>query len=188
VDSRGSALVIPLSIIIAGCSLFHENPPEVTKGIRAVYQGVQANEKYTEAMLLDASVKLKAMIEYIHNYSWQLEYQQLERDYPIEAFTDWMSDEARQKASEQNAINKQKISALLAERTQERDKKIKVDQAKIDEWMKKWEGPAKENAAAMKQLLESIYNYMSTKPLSIENINSIIKSAGEIWDAMKEEK
>ncbi len=142
-----------LSLLMTSCSMFSETPPKIIEGQRAVYQGLLLAEENDIEILKRYEEDNKAAISYHINYIYELKINEIrlasELLYPI----------AEDKL--------QAIAALEAERDQQiQDVFIDID-ANVQEMRDK----SGQNLRLTMKLTETVYSYLSTSPMSIDNVD-----------------
>jgi len=144
-------LLICLSLSLLGsCSLFSHAPSSVIEGQRAVYQSVIMSEQNANK-IIDRYVKdTKASVTYHLHYVCEKKILSLEEDQDDE-YPQWTET---QKQRYRNT----------------RDEKIKKSLADIDAIAKNMRLQISENAQIARRLTASVYNYLSTTPVEVDNI------------------
>tara|TARA_S200002703_G_scaffold149410_1_gene146928 strand:- start:582 stop:1058 length:477 start_codon:yes stop_codon:yes gene_type:complete len=142
-------LICSLLSLLGSCSLFSHVPQSVIEGQRAVYQSAITAEQNANK-IIDRYVKdTKASVTYHLHYVCEKEILELEDeddDYP-----QWTEN---RKETLRN----------------ERDRKIKRAHADIDKIAKEMRQQIMRNAHITRRLVGSVYNYLSTTPVEVDNI------------------
>lgn len=146
---RNLLICLPL-LLLGSCSLFSHAPPSVVEGQRAVYQSVIMSEQNANK-IIDRYVKdTKASVTYHLHYVCEREIRHLEEEDDGE-YPSWL--ESRKSTLRNN-----------------RDEKIKKSMADIDKIAKDMRLQISENAQVARRLTASVYNYLSTTPVEVDNI------------------
>ena len=136
--------------LLASCSLFQTTPPKVVEGQRGVYQGILMMEQNDVTILNEYEKDCKAAITYHDNYIYE---QQIE-------------------AVRKNAtLTEQQRATQIAELEAKREAEIKDTFDKIEAKRAKMAQQSVATSGPTKQLVESIYNYLSTTPITIDNVD-----------------
>lgn len=139
-----------LSLLMTSCSMFSETPPKVIEGQRAVYQGLLLAEENDIEILKRYEEDNKAAISYHINYVFELSIDQMRHDPD-------MSDEEKTDA----------IALLEGER----DQQIQDVFADIDTNVQEMRDKSGQNLRLTMKLTETVYSYLSTSPMSIDNVD-----------------
>lgn len=156
------SIVISLSLLLlASCSLFSETPTSVIEGQRGAYQGILVVEENYIEILKRYEEDTKAAITYHVNYIYEPRINDI-RENP---------DLSREEKSEQ-------IASLERQRQEE----IQSAFTEIENNVKEMREQALGNTEILKKLVESVYNYISTTPIQIDNIEFWIEKLNKIKD------
>jgi len=152
-------LISLLALLLNGCSLFEKTPESVVKGQRAVYQAVLVAEENDETIIKRYLEDTKKAVLYHIEFVFEPKINAI-RENP---------DLSREDKSMQ-------IAALERER-----------QATIDELFGIFESNAEDmrtqvikHHTATRSLIESIYNYLSTSPIEVDNIEFWIEKLKQV--------
>jgi len=152
-------LIIGLVCLFTSCSLFQKTPDAIVEGQRAAYQGVILAEENDEKILQRYEEDSKAAVTYFHTFLY-------EKKIIAVRLGQILNDE-----------EKLVRVALLEE---ERDQKIANDFVSIETRVKEMRAGTMENHRITKKLIESVYNYLSTTPIEIDNVDFWIKKLEEV--------
>ena len=159
-------LICALSLHLSSCSLFESTPAKVIAGQRAVYQSVLIGEA-SAMKLIDRYVEdCKKLVAYHENYIMQLDI-----DDTMKRIAD---PEARARYHRTSETN--------------RDKKLKKTYALIDERADKMRADVKKHYGLSLRLVGSVYNYLSTSPIEIDNMEFWIEKLDRISKQQDEVK
>jgi hypothetical protein len=157
--------VIPLiwlaTSLLAACSLFEKTPPQVTEGQRGTYQGLLIIEDNVKSILAEYEKDCKATISYHENFIYEQKIDVLRKDA---------------------SLSKEDKSAKIAELESARDKEIQDTFAKIEAKRTKMQTQFEATITPVKQLVESVYNYLSTTPIVIDNVDYWIAKIKKVAD------
>jgi len=145
-------LICTLCLLLSSCSLFQTTPDAVIKGQRAVYQSALINEANVVAILKQYESDCKKLITYHANYVFQLKLLEIEAR-PVEEES-WRPSKTEQKKS-----------AEL-----KRDSEIKSAFVKLEARVNNLRLQAKKNHDIGLRLIGSVYNYLSTSPIELDNM------------------
>lgn len=148
-----------LLVTLCSCSLFSETPQRVVEGQRAVYQGILLAEENDEMILKRYVEDTKSAITYHINFVLEPKIQAI-RENP---------DLTREMKSEQ-------IAAIEVQRQAQLDEAF----ANIERIAGEMRSKAMQNHSVTKRLVESIYNYLSTSPIEVDNIEFWIEKLKEV--------
>jgi hypothetical protein len=148
-----------LVLLLTSCSLFEKTPQRVVEGQRAVYQGILLAEENDDKIIDRYIADNKAAVTYHINYVFEPKINAI-RENP---------DLSREEKSEQ-------IAAL------ERDRQAQLDQifADIEKNAEDMRTQAMKNHRVTKKLVEAIYNYLSTTPIEIDNLEFWVEKLKQI--------
>ena len=146
-------------LLLNSCSLFVTTPEGVVEGQRGVYQGVLIAEENTRAILLRYEEDNKAAVTYHTNYVFEPRIDAIRRN----------PDLTREEKSEQ-----------IAELERQRDAALQDAYAAIEENVAEMSTTTFQNYSILKKLVESVYNYLSTSPIEIDNIEFWIEKLEQI--------
>ena len=136
-------ITLPL-LLLTSCSLFSGTPSSVLEGQRAVYQGLTIAEENDNEILKRYEEDNKTAVTYHINYVYE------------------------QKIMEATALgNEDEVLALQ----QERDAKLADVYADIEKNTEEMRVKTLQNLKIIKQLTKSVYSYMSTQPLEVDNMD-----------------
>lgn len=138
-----------VALLLNSCSLFEKTPQSVVEGQRAVYQGILLAEENLAMILKRYEEDTKAAVTYHINFILELKINAIRED----------SDLTREEKSKQIA-------------TIERDRQAQINEAfnNIERITEDMRSQAMKNYEITKKLVESVYNYLSTSPIKIDNI------------------
>lgn len=148
-----------LPLLLTGCSLFEKTPQRVVEGQRAVYQGILLAEENDNKIIDRYLQDCKATVTYHINFVFEPKIHAIRKQANL----------SREQKSEQ-------IAALERERRAQLDAAF-ADIEKIAEDMR---SQAMRNHKVTKRLVESIYNYLSTSPIEIDNIEFWIEKLKQV--------
>jgi hypothetical protein len=139
--------------------LFEKTPSSVVEGQRAAYQGMILAEQNDEEILRRYEEDTKAAITYHVNFVYEPKINTIRED----------PDLSREDKSLQ-------IAAL------ERERQAKLDAVygDIEENVEEMRQKVMQNHSITKKLLEAVYNYLSTSPIEIDNIEFWIEKLRQI--------
>ena len=148
-----------LALLLSGCSLFEKTPQRVVEGQRAVYQGILLAEENDEKIIKRYIEDTKAAITYHVNFVLEPKINVI-RENP---------DLNRAQKSEQIAVI-------------ERQRQAQLDEAfgNIERIAEDMRSQAMKNHKITKRLVESIYNYLSTSPIEVDNIEFWIEKLKQV--------
>ena len=149
-------LICSLLSLLASCSLFHTTPPSVVNGQRAVYQGIALMKENTDKIIDRYVADTKAAVTYHLHFVCEKEILALD-DEDYEGYTDTWTETRRERLRKQ------------------RDDKIKSSFADIDKIAEGMRTRVSENNEIIRKLVGSVYNYLSTTPIGIDNIGFLIE-------------
>ena len=149
------------TLLLASCSLFQTIPPKVVEGQRGVYQGILIMEQDIATILDEYEKDCKATVEYHLNFIYEPNI-----------------DAIRKSAD----LTKEQKSTQIAALESERDKKIQDTYIKIEAKKTSMEQQFTATSGPTKQLVESIYNYLSTTPITIDNVDYWIAKIKKVAD------
>ena len=144
-----SLLISTSLLLLASCSLFEKTPDSVVNGQRAIYQGIILAEENDNIIINRYVQDTKAAVTYHINYVYEPRIDAIRKEPSL----------TKEQKSEQ-------IAKLERERQSELDKVY----ADIEQIASELRSQAMNNHAITKKLVESIYNYLSTNPIEIDNI------------------
>lgn len=156
---RKTLFICLLISLLSGCSLFEKTPQSVIEGQRAVYQGILLAEENDEKIIKKYIEDTKATITYHVNFVLEPKINAI-RENP---------DLSRTEKSEQIAMI-------------ERQRQAQLDEAygNIERIAEEMRARAMKNHKITKRLVESIYNYLSTSPIKIDNIEFWIEKLKQV--------
>lgn len=149
-------LICSLLSLLAGCSLFHTTPPSVVNGQRAIYQGIALMQDNTNKIIDRYVTDTKASVTYHLHFVCQKEIMSLDDD-EYEGYTDTWTETRKQRLRKQ------------------RDDKIKSSFADIDKIAEEMRIQVSQNNEIVRKLVGSVYNYLSTTPIEVDNIGFLIE-------------
>lgn len=152
-------LICTLVSLLSSCSLFETTPDAVVKGQRAVYQSVLVVEATTEAIITQYVKDCKKLIMYHTNYVFQLRLKEIESWEE----NDWRDENEYKHRAEEKKDNE---IAKAFKSLEERAGKLRAE--------------AKRNHSLALRLAASVYNYLSTSPIEIDNMEFWIKKLDRI--------
>lgn len=154
-------LVIVSLPLLAGCSLFHSTPDSVIEGQRTVYTGLQYTREHIE-LIVDRYVKdNKAAVTYHINFVYEPRIEEIRLDPSLS--------------------REQKSTAITILET-ERDNKLEEAFASIDRIGDELRDPAIQNLDIVVKMVGSIYDYMSTTPISVDSLPFWIEQLNRLRD------
>jgi hypothetical protein len=142
-------ILMPL-LLLSGCSLFEKTPSSVSDGQRGVYQSTIVNGEHVNLILDEHLKDNTAAVTYHYNFIYELEIDRIRKK----------PDLSREEKSLQ-------ISVLESKRDSEIGETIAKIESKVLEFRLK----SDQNYKITKRLIESVYNYLSTNPIEIDNID-----------------
>ncbi len=148
-----------LALLLGGCSLFEKTPQPVIEGQRAVYQGILIAEENINKIIDRYIADNKAAVTYHVNYVYEPKIDFIRRN----------PDLSREQKSEQIAELERFRQARLDE--------VFADIERIAEDMR---SQAMKHHKVTKRLVESIYNYLSTSPIEVDNIEFWIEKLKQV--------
>ena len=154
------------ALLMTSCSLFEKTPQRVTEGQRAVYQGILLAEENDKVIIKRYIEDCKALVVYHENWVFEPKIDAIRRN----------PDLSREEKSEQ-----------ISELERERQAKLDATFAKIEKIAEEMRSNAMKNHEITKKLVESIYNYLSTSPIEIDNVEFWIEKLKQAADARSEE-
>ena len=160
-------LICTLCLLLSSCSLFQTTPDSVIRGQRAVYQSVLIVEATTNAIIDQYVNDCKKLIMYHTNYVFQLRLKEIES---------WEVNDWRDK-DELKANAETKKNAEIA-------KAFKSLEARAN----KFRAEAKRNHSLALRMAGSVYNYLSTSPIEIDNMEFWIEKLDRISKQQDEVK
>lgn len=137
-------------LMTSSCSLFADTPEKVKEGQRAVYQGLLLAEENDIEILKRYEEDNKAAVAYHLNYVYELKIDKIRRDAEL-------SDEEKLDT----------IALLEAER----DQSIRDTFVDIDANVQQMRNKSGQNLKLTMKLAKSVYSYLSTTPLTIDNVD-----------------
>lgn len=152
-------LICALVLLLSGCSLFEDTPAKVVEGQRAAYQGILIAEENDRLIIKRYIEDNKAAITYHVNWVFEPKIDAI-RTNP---------DLSREEKSEQ-----------IAELERERQSQLSTIFADIERNAHEMLSQALKNHRLTKKLVESIYNYLSTSPIEIDNIEFWIEKLKKV--------
>lgn len=157
-------LIISCAFLFVSCSLFESTPQRVVEGQRAVYQGITLAEENDNKIINRYLQDTKAAVTYHINFVFEPQIDAIRRD----------SEMTREEKSE-------KIAAL------ERTRQTQIDSAfaDIENIAEDMRSQAMQNHTITKKLVESIYNYLSTSPITIDNLEFWIEKLKQVSQPSK---
>lgn len=138
-----------LPLLLTSCSFFTTIPQSVIDGQRSLYQALIQAEDNTKEIIENYIRHTKASIVYHHTFICEIRVNEV-------TSCDTMSDSYK--------------TYEIKQLEHKRDKDIQDDLAKIDKVALKMAKNSMKNLAVAKKLSESLYNYMSTEPLVVDNM------------------
>lgn len=156
---KQTLLICLLSLLLSGCSLFEKTPQNVVEGQRAVYQGILIAEENDNLIIDRYIADNKQAVTYHINYVFEPQIDAIRRN----------PDLSREQKSEQIAVLEV-----------ERQAKLDVIFADIERIAENMRSQAMKNHKATKRLVESIYNYLSTSPIEVDNIEFWIEKLKQV--------
>lgn len=156
--SMKSLLICAATLLLGGCSLFEETPQKVIAGQRAVYQSVLVGEAHAMELINRYVIDTKKAVAYHENYIFQL-------DVEVIQSRDW---------EQQSKV----ASIIRAEK--KRDEKLQKSYDAIDVRAEEMRAQIREHYALTLRLVGSVYNYLSTSPIEIDNMEFWIEKLDEI--------
>ncbi len=157
-----SLLICTSLLLLSGCHLFEDTPPKVVEGQRAVYQGILLAEENDRQIIKRYVQDTKMAITYHVNWVYEPKIDAIRRD----------PDLTREVKSEK-----------LAKLERERQAQLDSTFADIDKIAGKMLSQALKNHELTKKLAASIYNYLSTSPIEIDNLSFWIEKLKQASEA-----
>ena len=152
-------LICILFLLLPSCSLFESTPKAVISGQRAVYQSVLIGEARAMRLINRYVEDCKKLVAYHENYIMQLDIQD------TESREGW----DRKTKNRYNGMAQKK-----------RDKQLKKAYGLIDKRADKMRQEIKKHYVISLKLAGSVYNYLSTSPIEIDNMEFWIKKLDQI--------
>jgi len=144
------SLLICLSLLLlGGCGLFHETPPSVVKGQRAVYESVLLLEENSNEIIDRYVEDTKAAVTYHLYFVCENRIKDIERQVYSDEYIKRRSDELRS----------------------ERDHKIRDAHKDIDKIASEMRLQISTNHNVVRKLIAAIYNYMSATPIELDQLD-----------------
>ena len=167
---RKTPLICGLALLLGGCSLFHTTPPAVINGQRAVYQSVLIGEAVS-MKLVDQYVKdSQRLVLYHTNYVFQIKLKDIDNSEEPPANETWRK--SRQERRKQAEVK--------------RDTEIKKSFDSIEKRATKMREDIKKHYTISLKLVSAVYNYLSTSPIEIDNMEFWINKLNQIANAPEE--
>ena len=153
-------------LLLTGCSLFEKTPQRVVEGQRGVYQGILNAEENDKVILKRYIEDCKALVTYHENWVFEPKIDAIRKN----------PDLSREEKSEQIAVL-------------ERERQAKLDShfAKIEQIAEEMRVKAMKNHEITRKLVESIYNYLSTSPIEVDNLEFWIEKLKQVAESRSEE-
>jgi len=142
-------IAISSLLFLNSCYLFTESPQAVVDGQRAVYQSLIFAQENNEKLLDKYAEDNKAAVVYHLNFIYEPKLLEVKVDLTM---------------TEADKVAK----LILLEK--ERDQKLIETFRLIDQNVEEMRGKALANIEIGKRLAESVYNYLSTSPIEVDNI------------------
>lgn len=146
-------------LLLPSCSLFQKTPDSVVKGQRAAYQGVLLAEENDKELIRRYIEDNKAAVTYHVNWVFEPQIDAIRKN----------PDLSREEKSEQIAALERERQAQLAPIYADIEKNAEDLREKI-----------RKNHRLTKKLIESVYNYLSTSPIEIDNIDFWIEKLKQV--------
>lgn len=153
-------LFINISLsLLASCALFSETPPQVLEAQRASYQGINIAISNNN-IIIDTYIKDNmAAVTYHVNYVFEPLIQKIRVD---------------------ESLTKEEKSAQIAMLEGQRDNQLEDAYKKIREKAEDMRKEAFQNLDAIKNLIEAAYEYFSTAPLKLGNLDFWVNKLKEL--------
>lgn len=151
--------IVLLLLALPACSLFQTTPDSVVAGQRAVYQGLILAEQNNDAILRRYEEDNKAAATYHINFVFEPKIDTIRR---------------------QPDLSKEEKSAQIAEIEAQRDHTLQEAFAAIEKIVSDMRTTSSQNLMVTKKLTESVYNYLSTSPIEIDNIDFWIEKLKQL--------
>jgi len=143
-------LLICLSfLLLGGCGLFHETPPSVVRGQRAVYESVLLLEENSNEIIDRYVADTKAAVTYHLHFVCEIKIKDLEGQTYSDEYIKRRSDEYRD----------------------DRDDKIQKAHKDIDKIATEMRSQVSKNHSVVGKLVAAIYNYMSATPIELDQLD-----------------
>lgn len=152
-------LPIVLLLTLSSCSLFEKTPSSVVDGQRGVYQSTIVNEEHFNNVLDEYLKDNTAAVTYHYNFIYELEIDKVRR---------------------QPNLSREEKSSKIAKIEAERDRKLREVIEKIESKVLEFRLRSNENYKITKRLIESVYNYLSTNPITLDNIDFWIERLNKL--------
>ena len=156
-------LIYIYCLLLTSCSLFQTTPDAVIKGQRAVYQSILVNEAIAHRVIDTYVLHCKKLVMYHANYVFQLKLDEISKQEERE----WGLSKTEQKRAAE--VNK----------NAEIDKAFKSLQVKANAMRMQ----IKKNHAISLRLVGAIYNYLSTSPIELDNMEFWVNKLDQIAKA-----
>lgn len=152
-------LISLLVLLFSSCSLFEKTPESVVKGQRAVYQAVLVAEENDEIIIKryieDNKLAVVYHIEFV--YEPKIDF--------VRRRTDLSPEQKSEQIAELERLRQNAIDAAFG------------DIERIAEDMR---AQVIKHHTATRRLIESIYNYLSTSPIEVDNIEFWIEKLKQV--------
>jgi len=145
--------------LLSACSFFQEIPEKVIEGQRGAWRGLIVVDDNIKDIISTYEKDNKAAVTYHINFIFEKQIDEVRKDSSL-------SDEQRLFA--------------IAELEQTRDSQISDAYTKIEAKASSMKDQASKNVLATKNLMEAVYNYMSTNPITVDNIDFWLQKLAEV--------
>lgn len=146
-------------LLLGSCSLWSSVPQKVLDGQRGIYQGIIVLEENGNAILDAYEQDNKAAITYHVNFIYQQKIESI--------------------ASNLSLSNEDKRTKLV-EAEFAKDSEIREAFTKIELRRQEMGVKIAKNALASKRLVEAVYSYLSSTPITIDNVDFWIEKIVEV--------
>lgn len=136
-------------LLLQSCSLFATTPDSVVQGQRAVYQGVVLAEENDIELLRRYVEDNKAAVTYHINFVFEPRIDAVRRN---------------------PNLSKEEKMDQIAELEQQRDIQLSNAYTAIERNAKEMQEKIMQNHHITKKIIESVYSYLSTSPITTDNI------------------
>lgn len=135
--------------LLVGCSVFHHTPESVIDGQRTVYTGLEYTRQHIELIVNRYVIDNKAAVTYHLNFVYEAKIEAIRQD---------------------SSLTREDKSLAITVLEGERDSKIKDAFGSIDRIARQLKNPAIQNLDVVVKIVGSIYDYMSTTPISVDSL------------------
>lgn len=145
--------------LLGACSLFDSTPQKVVDGQRGAYQGLLVIDDNIKQILDTYETDNKAAVVYHLNFVYEQKIDAIRKN-------DALSDKER--------------LGVIAELESSRTTELTEALHKIEKKKRAMLEQVDQNVFASKKLVEAVYNYMSTTPITVDNVDFWILKMSEV--------